>query len=91
MLDQPFIIGILAGCLALPIGPLYNWCTSLRLKGRLPGHCHPWLLVEIIRVTLQNIDYVNGPARHNGNPQTHHLALVVWRNCTNSSGDSQPG
>ncbi len=60
-LGMPFIVGILAGCLAAGIAGFLIGVPTLRLKG-------DYLAIatlgfgEIIRVVLQNIDYVGGPA-----------------------------
>lgn len=61
MLDMPFIIGIIAGCLAAGAAGFLIGVPTLRLKG-------DYLAIatlgfgEIIRVVLQNIDAVGGPA-----------------------------
>ncbi len=60
-LGMPFIVGILVGCLAAGIAGFLIGVPTLRLKG-------DYLAIatlgfgEIIRVVLQNIDYVGGPA-----------------------------
>ncbi|MDD2553608.1 MAG: branched-chain amino acid ABC transporter permease [Desulfotomaculaceae bacterium] len=61
MLDLPFIIGILAACLAAGLAGFIIGVPTLRLKGDYLAIA-TLALGEIIRVTLQNIDYVNGPA-----------------------------
>jgi len=61
MLDMPFIAGIIAGCLAAGVAGFLIGVPTLRLKG-------DYLAIatlgfgEIIRVVLQNIDAVGGPA-----------------------------
>jgi branched-chain amino acid transport system permease protein len=60
-LDMPFIVGIIAGCLAAALAGFIIGVPTLRLNG-------DYLAIatlgfgEIIRVILQNIDYVGGPA-----------------------------
>ena len=60
-MDMPFIIGIMGGCLAAAIAGFIIGVPTLRLKG-------DYLAIatlgfgEIIRLVLQNIEYVNGPA-----------------------------
>jgi len=60
-LDQPFIVGILLGCVIAGLAGFIIGVPTLRLKG-------DYLAIatlgfgEIIRVILQNIDYVGGPA-----------------------------
>lgn len=61
MLDLPFIIGILAACLAAGLAGFIIGVPTLRLKGDYLAIA-TLAFGEIIRVTLQNIDYVNGPA-----------------------------
>ncbi|MDR9788038.1 MAG: branched-chain amino acid ABC transporter permease [Peptococcaceae bacterium MAG4] len=72
MLDQPFIIGILAGCLAAALAGFIIGVPTLRLKGDYLAIA-TLAFGEIIRVTLQNIDYVNGPAGIMGIPK-----LTTW-------------
>ncbi|MDD3364910.1 MAG: branched-chain amino acid ABC transporter permease [Syntrophomonas sp.] len=61
MMGQPFIVGIIAACLAAALAGFIIGVPTLRLKG-------DYLAIatlgfgEIIRVVLQNIDYVGGPA-----------------------------
>ncbi|CFW99258.1 ABC transporter, permease [Syntrophomonas zehnderi OL-4] len=61
MLGQPFILGILMACLMAGLAGFIIGVPTLRLKG-------DYLAIatlgfgEIIRVVLQNIDYVGGPA-----------------------------
>lgn len=63
--DLPFIIGLLGGCLGAAIAGFIIGVPTLRLKG-------DYLAIatlgfgEIIRVLLQNIDYVGGPAGISG-------------------------
>lgn len=60
-MGYPFFVGILAGCLAAALAGFIIGVPTLRLKG-------DYLAIatlgfgEIIRVVLQNIDYVGGPA-----------------------------
>jgi branched-chain amino acid transport system permease protein len=61
MLNQPFIVGIIVACAAAALAGFIIGVPTLRLKG-------DYLAIatlgfgEIIRVVLQNIDYVGGPA-----------------------------
>lgn len=61
MLGQPFIAGLLVACLAAALGGFIIGVPTLRLKGDYLAIA-TLAFGEIIRVTLQNIDYVNGPA-----------------------------
>lgn len=61
MWDQPFIVGLLAACVVAGLGGFIIGVPTLRLKGDYLAIA-TLALGEIIRVTLQNIDYVNGPA-----------------------------
>lgn len=61
MLDQPFILGIIVACVVAGLGGFIIGVPTLRLKGDYLAIA-TLALGEIIRVTLQNIDYVNGPA-----------------------------
>ncbi len=61
MLGQPFIAGIFAACLAAGVCGFIIGVPTLRLKGDYLAIA-TLAFGEIIRVTLQNIDYVNGPA-----------------------------
>ena len=60
-MELPFIVGIIAACLAAALAGFIIGVPTLRLRG-------DYLAIatlgfgEIIRVVLQNIDYVNGPA-----------------------------
>jgi branched-chain amino acid transport system permease protein len=60
-LGLPFIVGLLGACLAAAIAGFIIGVPTLRLKG-------DYLAIatlgfgEIIRILLQNIEYVNGPA-----------------------------
>lgn len=71
-LDFPFIIAILGACLSAALAGFIIGVPTLRLKG-------DYLAIatlgfgEIIRVVLQNIDYVNGPAGISGIPK-----LTTW-------------
>ncbi|KUG04748.1 branched-chain amino acid transport system permease protein livm [hydrocarbon metagenome] len=60
-LEMPFIIGILGGCIAAGIAGFIIGVPTLRLKGDYLAIA-TLAFGEIIRVVLQNIDYVNGPA-----------------------------
>lgn len=61
ILNQPFIVGIAVACAAAALAGFIIGVPTLRLKG-------DYLAIatlgfgEIIRVVLQNIDYVGGPA-----------------------------
>lgn len=61
MLDLPFITGIVAACLGAGLAGFIIGVPTLRLKGDYLAIA-TLAFGEIIRVTLQNIDYVNGPA-----------------------------
>ncbi len=67
LLDQPFVVGIIAACLAAGLAGLVIGVPTLRLRG-------DYLAIatlgfgEIIRVVLQNIDYIGGPAGIQGIP-----------------------
>ena len=61
MMGQPFIIGLLVACLAAALAGFIIGVPTLRLKGDYLAIA-TLAFGEIIRVTLQNIDYVNGPA-----------------------------
>lgn len=61
MLGLPFIIGLLAACLAAGLAGFIIGVPTLRLKGDYLAIA-TLAFGEIIRVTLQNIDYLNGPA-----------------------------
>lgn len=60
-MGMPFIVGIIAACLAAALAGFIIGVPTLRLRG-------DYLAIatlgfgEIIRVVLQNIEYVNGPA-----------------------------
>ncbi len=60
-MEMPFIIGILGGCIAAGIAGFIIGVPTLRLKGDYLAIA-TLAFGEIIRVVLQNIDYVNGPA-----------------------------
>jgi len=61
IMNQPFIVGIAVACLTAALAGFIIGVPTLRLKG-------DYLAIatlgfgEIIRVVLQNIDYVGGPA-----------------------------
>lgn len=93
MLGQPFIVGILFACLTAALAGFIIGVPTLRLKG-------DYLAIatlgfgEIIRVVLQNIDYVGGPAGILGITQLTTwpwlfaatvLTIVVIVNLINSS------
>lgn len=61
MLDLPFITGIVAACLGAGLAGFIIGVPTLRLKGDYLAIA-TLAFGEIIRVTLQNIEYVNGPA-----------------------------
>lgn len=61
MLDFPFIAGLFTACLAAGLAGFIIGVPTLRLKGDYLAIA-TLALGEIIRVSLQNIDYVNGPA-----------------------------
>ncbi|WP_296865681.1 branched-chain amino acid ABC transporter permease [Thermosyntropha sp.] len=71
-MGMPFIVGIIAGCLGAALAGFVIGVPTLRLKG-------DYLAIatlgfgEIIRVILQNIDYVGGPAGVVGIPK-----LTSW-------------
>ena len=60
-IGQPFIVGILAACLAAALAGLIIGVPTLRLRGDYLAIATLGL-GEIIRVVLQNIDYVGGPS-----------------------------
>lgn len=61
MMGQTFIVGLLIACLAAALAGFIIGVPTLRLKGDYLAIA-TLAFGEIIRVTLQNIDYVNGPA-----------------------------
>ena len=92
-LDLPFILGILAACAVAALAGFIIGVPTLRLKG-------DYLAIatlgfgEIIRVVLQNIDYVGGPSGIMGIDKmttwawlfgSTLLTLVVIINLVNSS------
>lgn len=92
-LEMPFVVGILAACLAAALAGFIIGVPTLRLRG-------DYLAIatlgfgEIIRVVLQNIDYINGPAGIMGIAKlstwpwlfaTTLLTIVVIVNLVNSS------
>lgn len=93
LLDQPFLVGIIAACLAAALAGLVIGVPTLRLRG-------DYLAIatlgfgEIIRVVLQNIDYIGGPAGIQGIPAYTNwawlfggtvLTIAVIVNLINSS------
>ncbi|NQS75190.1 MAG: branched-chain amino acid ABC transporter permease [Peptococcaceae bacterium] len=68
MLDLPFITGILAAMLGAGLAGFIIGVPTLRLKGDYLAIA-TLAFGEIIRVTLQNIGYVNGPAGIMGIPK----------------------
>lgn len=91
--DLPFIIGLLGGCLGAAIAGFIIGVPTLRLKG-------DYLAIatlgfgEIIRVLLQNIDYVGGPAGISGIAKATNwawlfgsvvLTILIIQNIINSS------
>ncbi len=91
--DLPFIVGLLGGCLGAAIAGFIIGVPTLRLKG-------DYLAIatlgfgEIIRVLLQNIDYVGGPAGISGIAKATNwawlfgsvvLTILVIQNLINSS------
>ena len=61
MMMQPFIVGLVVACLAAAVAGFIIGVPTLRLKGDYLAIA-TLAFGEIIRVVLQNIDYVNGPA-----------------------------
>lgn len=61
MLGYPFVLGLLAACLAAGLAGFIIGVPTLRLKGDYLAIA-TLAFGEIIRVILMNIDYVNGPA-----------------------------
>ncbi|MGR6837288.1 branched-chain amino acid ABC transporter permease [Syntrophomonas erecta] len=92
-LEMPFIVGIIVACLAAALAGFIIGVPTLRLRG-------DYLAIatlgfgEIIRVVLQNIEYVGGPAGVLGIPKYTSwpwlfgatlLTIVVIVNLINSS------
>lgn len=92
-MGMPFIVGIIAGCLAAALAGFIIGVPTLRLKG-------DYLAIatlgfgEIIRVILQNIEYVGGPAGVVGIPKLTNwswlflgvvITIFVIQNLVNSS------
>lgn len=71
-LDYPFLAGLVGAALAAGAAGFVIGVPTLRLKGDYLAIA-TLALGEIIRVTLQNIDYVNGPAGISGIPK-----LTTW-------------
>jgi len=93
MLDLHFIIGILGACLSAGLAGFIIGVPTLRLKGDYLAIA-TLAFGEIIRVVLQNINYVNGPAGIMGIPKlttwpwlfgTTVLTVLVIVNLINSS------
>ena len=61
MLGYPFIVGLLMACLAAALAGFIIGVPTLRLKGDYLAIA-TLAFGEVIRVVLQNIDAVNGPA-----------------------------
>ena len=61
MMMQPFVVGLLVACLVAALAGFIIGVPTLRLKGDYLAIA-TLAFGEIIRVVLQNIDYVNGPA-----------------------------
>jgi len=61
MLGQSFIVGLIVACLVSALAGFIIGVPTLRLKGDYLAIA-TLAFGEIIRVILQNIDYVNGPA-----------------------------
>ncbi|MEN6328643.1 MAG: branched-chain amino acid ABC transporter permease [Syntrophomonas sp.] len=93
LLNQPFLVGILTACAAAALAGLIIGVPTLKLRG-------DYLAIatlgfgEIIRVVLQNIDYIGGPAGIQGIPVYTNwpwlfggvvLTIVVIVNLINSS------
>jgi len=93
MLNKPFIIGVAAACLSTAAAGFVIGVPTLRLKG-------DYLAIatlgfgEIIRVVLQNIDYIGGPAGIIGIPKFTNwiwlfggtlITILVVINLVNSS------
>ncbi len=93
MLDLPFIVGVLAACLTAGLAGFIIGVPTLRLKGDYLAIA-TLAFGEIIRVVLQNIDYINGPAGIMGIAKLSTwpwlfgsavLTIVVITNLVNSS------
>jgi branched-chain amino acid transport system permease protein len=93
MLDLHFIIGLLGACLSAGLAGFIIGVPTLRLKGDYLAIA-TLAFGEIIRVVLQNINYVNGPAGIMGIPKlttwpwlfgTTVLTVLVIVNLINSS------
>jgi len=72
MMNQSFVVGILVACAAASIAGFIIGVPTLRLKGDYLAIA-TLAFGEIIRVVLQNIDAVNGPAGIVGIPK-----LTTW-------------
>lgn len=75
ILGQSFILGIIAACLMAAMAGFVIGVPTLRLKGDYLAIA-TLALGEIIRVVLQNIDYVGGPAGIVGIPKYSSWAWV---------------
>lgn len=73
-LDYPFLAGLAGACLAAGFAGFIIGVPTLRLRGDYLAIA-TLALGEIIRVSLQNIDYVNGPAGISG---IHKLTTWPW-------------
>ncbi len=92
-LDYPFLAALVGAALAAGMAGFVIGVPTLRLKGDYLAIA-TLALGEIIRVVLQNIDYVNGPAGISGIPKLTTwawlfggvvLTLIVVVNLVNSS------
>lgn len=77
MLMQPFAVGLLVACLAAAVAGFIIGVPTLRLKGDYLAIA-TLAFGEIIRVVLQNIDYVNGPAGIVGISKLTTWPLLFW-------------
>lgn len=77
ILNQPFVLGLLGACAAAALAGFIIGVPTLRLKG-------DYLAIatlgfgEIIRVVLQNIDYIGGPAGIMGIPKLTTWTWLFW-------------
>lgn len=92
-LDYPFLAGLVGSAMAAGLAGFVIGVPTLRLKGDYLAIA-TLALGEIIRVTLQNIDYINGPAGISGIPKLTTwawlfgavvLTIIVVVNLVNSS------
>lgn len=93
MLNMPFVAGILGACLVAGLAGFIIGVPTLRLKGDYLAIA-TLAFGEIIRVVLQNIDYVGGPAGILGISKmttwawlfgSAVLTVIVIQNIVNSS------